>query len=231
MTSGRNDTKAASLAGKILGHAFADKTLVRQALTHPSLGTEGSYQRLEFLGDRVVGLVMAEKLFGAFPAEAEGKLNRRFSALVRRETLGEIALELGLAPLIRMTEAVERTGGRENPSILADVLEALIGALYLDAGFDVARGFIETAWAPHMAAKKSSKDPKSALQEWAQGRGLPLPKYKVVETAGPDHAPSFAVEVSVEGLKPEKAKGLSKKQAETKAAKALYQRLTEKAGK
>lgn len=230
MSSAENSAGAIAEIESILGHSFSNQTLVSEALTHPSLGPKGSYQRLEFLGDRIVGVVMAEKIFNDFPDEAEGKLNRRFAALVRRETLGEIASGLGIAPLIRMTETVERSKGRTNASILADVLEALIGALYLDAGFDVTRGFIETAWAPHMAARKSAKDSKSALQEWAQGRGLPLPVYKVVETAGPDHAPSFAVAVSVEGHDPETAEGASKKQAETRAAKALYQRLTEKGG-
>jgi ribonuclease-3 len=216
---------------RILGHSFSDKSLVVEALTHPSLGTNGSYQRLEFLGDRVVGLVMAEKIFTAHPEDAEGKLNRRFASLVRRETLGEVAKDLGLPGYIRMTETVERGNGRENFSILSDVLEALIGALYLDGGFEAAEAFIQRAWEPHMSIKSAQKDPKSALQEWAQGRGLPLPEYKVVSSSGPDHAPKFAVEVSVEGNGAEVGKGTSKKEAETAAAKALLKKLISEEGK
>jgi ribonuclease-3 len=206
---------------KILGHSFQDKSLLLMAITHPSLEGEKSYQRLEFLGDRVLGVIIGGLIFERFKDDSEGQLSRRFAALVRKETLSQVAVNLGLSPMVRMTETTEKTGGRSNSSILSDVLEALIGALFVDAGFKVARDFVEGAWAGNLDDKTAAKDPKSGLQEWAQGRGQPLPLYEVVEQSGPDHAPSFTVKVSVEGLGSATAKGASKRIAETRAAEKL----------
>lgn len=203
------------------GHTFKNKSLVIEALTHPSLEGETPYQRLEFLGDRVLGMVIAAHLYGKFGKEPEGRLSRRLAALVRKETLGRIALDLKIGPLIRMTDTVARGGGRENPSILSDVLEALIGALYLDGGYQAAAAFVEKAWAKHLEGKTAVKDPKTGLQEWAQQRGLPLPEYEILEQSGPDHSPSFKIGVSVKGLGTATAKGPSKRQAQTRAAEKL----------
>ncbi|MHA1544530.1 MAG: ribonuclease III [Alphaproteobacteria bacterium] len=206
---------------KILGHSFADKALLLEAITHPSLEGEKSYQRLEFLGDRVLGVIIAGLIFERFKNESEGQLSRRFAALVRKETLASVAVALSLSPIIRMTDTTEKTGGRTNASIHSDVLEALIGALFVDGGYKKTRDFIATAWAGNLEDKTAAKDPKSDLQEWAQGRGQPLPLYETVEQTGPDHAPFFTVKVSVEGLGSASAKGPSKQSAETRAAEKL----------
>jgi len=209
---------------KILGHAFKDKSLLIQAITHPSLEGEANYQRLEFLGDRVVGLAVAGLVFAKFGDDSEGKLSRRQAALVRKETLCQVAIDLGVAPLIRMTETTLKTGGKDNASILSDVIEALVGALYIDGGFQAAKAFVEGAWRHRLEDKTAAKDPKSGLQEWAQGRAKPLPRYETVERSGPDHAPSFSIKVSVEGLGDAVGSGTSKRIAETKAAEKLLKK-------
>lgn len=217
------EPKATKTLEKILGHSFSDKTLLFTAMTHPSIEGENNYQRLEFLGDRVLGLVIGALIFERFQGDSEGQLSRRFAALVRKETLSEVAIGLGLSPLIRMTETAEKTGGRTNASIHSDVLEALIGAVFVDGGFKRAGDFIAQAWGDNLKDKTPAKDPKSGLQEWAQGRGQPLPLYEVVERSGPDHAPSFTIKVSVEGLGEASAKGSSKQIAETRAAEKLLE--------
>ncbi|HLY58217.1 MAG TPA: ribonuclease III [Stellaceae bacterium] len=216
-----------------LGHAFADRHLLDQALTHRSAapparrGREpAGYERLEFLGDRVLGLVVAEMLLERFPREAEGALARRHADLVRQETLAEIAIELGLGAQVRLP-AIEERSARTNPALLADVCEAIIGALHLDGGIEAARGFVVRHWEERMAAKTAPpKDPKTALQEWAQGRGLALPVYRAVRTEGPPHLPMFTVEVEIAGHPPAEASGGSKRAAETVAAAVLLDRLT-----
>ena len=215
------DPKTLKTLEEILGHSFSDKTLLFAAMTHPSLEGENNYQRLEFLGDRVLGLVIGALIFERFQGDSEGQLSRRFAALVRKETLSEVAIDLGFSPMIRMTETTEKTGGRTNASIHSDVLEALIGAVFVDGGFKRARDFIAKAWGDNLNDKTPAKDPKSGLQEWAQGCGQPLPLYEVVERSGPDHAPSFTIKVSVEGLGSASAKGSSKQIAETRAAEKL----------
>ncbi len=220
-----------------LGHRFARAELLDEALTHRSTGGSQrpggrwvagpapSYERLEFLGDRVVGLIVAEMLLNAFPAEAEGALTRRFAALVRKETLAEVAGEFDLAEHIRLPPG-EQPSARRNPSLLADVCEALIAALYLDGGMGAARAFIERYWAKRMAASVAPpQDAKTALQEWAQGRGRPLPAYRLVREEGPAHQPVFTVSVAVEGEAPAEASGTSKRLAETAAAQSLLERL------
>jgi ribonuclease-3 len=225
MSTSHKTSGATGQLEKTLGHSFRNKDLLVQALTHPSLEGEPNYQRLEFLGDRIIGMVAADMVFRAFPGEREGKLSRRFAALVRREALARVAGDIDLAGHIRMTETTARTGGRENPSILSDVVEALVGALFLDAGLNGAANFIEASWAKFLDNGKAPKDPKSALQEWAQGRGRPLPEYQVLKSEGPDHAPRFTVSVSVEGAGSKTSTGSSKQEAGVKAAEALFEQI------
>ncbi|KAA5604597.1 ribonuclease III [Roseospira marina] len=211
-----------------LGHTFGDATLLAQALTHGSAGGgPRSYERLEFLGDRVLSLVVAHMLFTRFPAEPEGALARRHTALVRAETLARVARNLGLPALMRLSRGEADLGGRENPALLCDVCEAVLGALYLDGGYASVDRFIRATWAPLMEENPAPpKDAKTALQEWAQGRGLPLPVYETVATAGPAHAPLFTVAARVEGHDAATAEGPSKRQAEQRAAARLMDRLT-----
>jgi ribonuclease III len=212
-------------AEKSLGHAFADHRRLARALTHSSAvpGTPGaSNERLEFLGDRVLGLVVAERLFRRYETEAEGGLAVRLNRLVRREACAEAARKAGLGALLMLDEAEERSGGREKESILADVCEAVIAALYLDGGFDVARAFIEKYWAEAFKTLGAEpKDAKSRLQEYALSIGRPVPVYHVIHREGPDHQPIFTIEVQVEGYDPERAKAGSKQEAEREAAISL----------
>jgi len=224
MTKNKDIQDVLKTLEKTLGHSFTDNALLLEALTHPSRDGEPNYQRLEFLGDRVLGLVIAAIVYETYPKEAEGKLNRRYATLVRKETLSEISGALKLDALVRMTDTMERSGGRDNPSIRSDVLEALIGALFLDGGYKAAKDFIAGAWQNHLEGKTAIKDAKSTLQEWAQGQGKPLPAYEVVKRAGPDHAPAFWVEVTVEGLGSATARGASKRVAEIKAADKLIKK-------
>lgn len=216
-----------------LGHEFRDLSLLDAALTHPSIdrprgrrGAVPEYERLEFLGDRVLGLAVAEHLYRNFPGEAEGALARRFTALVRREALARIAQRLEIDRILRMSRGEEESGGRENPANLADSCEAVIAALYLDGGFGAASAFIERFWHDLVAEDVSPpKDAKTELQEWAQARGFGLPTYTVVSRNGPDHAPMFTISVMVEsagrGGHEARARGKSKRIAEQAAAKAL----------
>jgi ribonuclease-3 len=207
-----------------LGHAFADPSLLEEALTHRSVvsGRIIGYERLEFLGDRVLGLVVADMLMDAFPDENEGALARRLAALVREQTLAAVARDIGLGAEIHMGPGESDGGGRENYAILADACEALIAAIYRDGGLKAARRFIETHWSARLAAEPAPPhDAKSMLQEWAQGRGLPLPVYRVVDREGPDHAPRFTISVEVAGKPPATACGHSKRTAEQVAAQAL----------
>jgi ribonuclease-3 len=212
----------------VLQHEFSDKEILSTALMHGSApaGPNGTYERLEFLGDRVLSLVVAELLFETFPAENEGKLARRYAALVRRETLADVAVDIGLGVHIVMSQSESEAGGRENPSLLADVCEAVIAALYLDGGLTPAAAFIHRHWQDRMRqSDKPPLDSKTALQEWAQGRGLPLPKYSIVERTGPDHAPTFTIAVSVGDTPPAQGEGSTRRTAEQAAAGALMERL------
>jgi len=217
---------APAAAEAVLGHRFDRPELLAMALTHPGAAPGGGYERLEFLGDRVLGLVVTHMLYEAFPDEPEGALSRRLAALVRRESLAEVARSLGLGRFIRLARGEPEESLRDNPALLADVTEAAIGALYLDGGLEVAAAFVRRRWSgPMTAAKSPPHDPKTRLQEWAQGRGRPLPHYRVVATEGPAHEPSFVIEVAVEGLAPVQASGRSKRAAETAAAAALLARI------
>lgn len=208
-----------------LGHTFNSQRLLLEALTHSSFQSEGRRrcnERLEFVGDRVLGLVIANLLYHRFYGEEVGALARRHAALVRREALVEVAERLQLADCLRLSRGEEDAGGRRNPGLLADACEALIAAVHLDGGFPVATEVVERLWAELISRDISPpKDAKTMLQEWAQGRGMPLPVYRETERSGPPHAPVFRVEVSVEGLTPVAAIGPSKRAAERAAAASL----------
>jgi ribonuclease-3 len=214
------------LLEEALGHAFDKSELLLEALTHPSAVrrrgiSRRGYERLEFLGDRVLGLIVAELLWRRFPTEAEGELTRRHTHLVRRDALAEVAQAVGLGAQVIVSPGEDAAGVRENQSVLADVCEAVIAALYLDGGLPAARRFVESRWEPRLSALgEPPRDPKTTLQEWVQARGLPLPAYRTVATEGPAHRRLFTVTVSVEGLNPATASGSSKRAAETAAAAA-----------
>ncbi|AMW35127.1 ribonuclease III [Haematospirillum jordaniae] len=215
----------------VLDHTFRDESLLELAMTHRSRGLSrghnaGTNERLEFLGDRVLGLVVADMLYHRFPAENEGALARRHAALVRREALADVASRLNLGDFLILAKGDEDLGGRTNPALLADACEAVIGAIYLDGGFDAASGFIRRFWIPLMdKVTEPPKDPKTGLQEWAQKRGLPLPVYETVAADGPDHNPSFTIRVMVQGVPPEVASGPSKRIAAQMAARILLEKL------
>lgn len=210
-----------------IGYQFKQPQLLTLALKHPSISKGQSNQRLEFLGDSVLGLVIARLLYDMYPEEQEGELARRQAALVRGETLTKIARDLRLGEAIDITASEAQGGGRDNPSNLEDALEALIGAIYLDGGLEAAEAFIMPRWveiARHTAAPP--KDAKTTLQEWAQGRGLPVPTYTLIEHSGPAHAPIFTIEASLPGYAPASAKAASKRQAEQTAAGMLLEQLS-----
>jgi ribonuclease-3 len=211
-----------------LGYSFKDADLMTQALTHVSAsGSSGgkSYQRLEFLGDRVLGLTVAEMLYEAFEAAPEGELSRRLSELVRRESCAEVALAWDVGPHLRLGAGEVQSGGRRNQAILADACEAIIGAVFLDGGYEAAKALVARAFADLLCTpRRPLRDPKSALQEWAQGKGLPTPTYAILEQIGPDHAPKFRVIVKVEGVESGLGLGASKRAAEQDAARSLLLR-------
>lgn len=229
---------SASLEGleQALGHRFSRPALLLDAVSHPSLvglaptnrrnGPGTAYERLEFLGDRVLGLAVAEWLLERFPSEREGALAKRHAGLVRRETLARVAGRIGLGDHLRLSPAEDAAGGRGNPTILGDACEAVIAALYLDGGLEPVRAFIRRMWAAEVdSAAAPPLDAKTALQEWAQGQGLPLPVYETVEQTGAAHEPSFRVCVTVAGLEPEYGVGPGKRIAEKEAALHLLRRV------
>ena len=217
----------------LIGHRFESPEILRQALTHASMTSERirSNERLEFLGDRVLGLVAAEMLYQRFPDEPEGDLGYRFTALARRETLVRVAQEIGLGEVIIMSDGERETGGAEKDGLLADACEALIAAMYLDGGLAPAAAFIERFWSPLLEEDPAPrKDAKTELQEWAQARGLALPRYDTLSREGPDHAPVFTGISSLADAPTETAEGPSKRAAEQAAAEQLLARLTGKDG-
>ncbi len=212
-----------------LQHEFADPDLIKKALTHRSATSDDgfSYERLEFLGDRILALIVADLLLAAFPEEDEGALARRHAALVRKETLAEVARAIDLGPHIVLGTGEDESGGRENDAILSDVCEAVIAALYREGGVELARVFIERHWSPRLEQyEHPPRDAKTTLQEWAQGLGLPFPNYEVAARTGPDHAPVFTISVSVEGHDSAEGMGASKRAAEQEAAARLLSRVT-----
>ena len=212
-----------------LGHTFNSPALLRLALTHasarPGSKSNEDNERLEFLGDRVLGLAIAQLLSEQFPQASEGELARWFNHLVRTETCAEAAQSWQLGDFILMSGGAAGSGGRHKKTILANACEAVLGAVFSDAGYEAAREIVWRTWAPYMAAlNNAAADAKSVLQEWAQGRQLPLPSYIEVAREGPDHAPRFTAEVRVEGVAPERGEGANKRQAEQAAALAMLLR-------
>ena len=216
-------TELAAFAGR-LGHDFRDPALLVQALTHPSLSTptRPDNQRLEFLGDRVLGLVMAEALLFADTGAAEGQLAPRFNALVRKEMCAAVARDIGLGDVLRLGRSEMMSGGRRKEALLADALEAVIAAVYLDAGFAAAQAVVLRLWGDRIGSvEQDARDAKTALQEWAQARGQSPPAYVEVKREGPDHAPVFTIEARLTDGTSARAKAPSKRQAEQSAARAL----------
>jgi ribonuclease-3 len=215
----------------LIGYSFRDKQLLSLALTHVSaVGGTGSraksYQRLEFLGDRVLGLAIAALLYHHFPSADEGDLSKRLTELVRRESCAALAEHWGLSDHIRLGLSEAQSGGRQNRAILGDVAEALIGAVFLDGGYEAASALIVEAVGERLRSSGRPRiDPKTALQEWAQGRGLAPPSYVILSREGPDHSPLFRISVSVEGQGLKEAVGRSKRVAEQAAAEAMLREL------
>jgi ribonuclease III len=246
----RRATKPTELE-KAIGYTFKNRELFSHALTHASVRSgkqtsgktkadkankadpkrksgavtaEAAHdnERLEFLGDRVLGLAIAELLWSTYPADSEGQLAKRFNGLVRGETCASIGRSIGLGPFLILSGSEADSGGRAKDTILADAVEALLGALFVEAGFDKAREIVRRLWLPLLDdMPEATTDPKSALQEWAQGQGLPLPRYAEVTRQGPDHAPHFVSEVRVPGHPPARGEGSSKRIAEQAAATAM----------
>ena len=225
----RTRRRASSLEARI-GYRFREAALLEQALTHISAlsgvrNRAGSYQRLEFLGDHVLGLVVSDMLFRAFPRADEGELSRRLADLVRKEACADVASSIELGAAIRLGTSESNAGGRSRVAILADVCEALIGAVFVDGGYDAAAGLITRLWEQRMRApKRPLRDAKTMLQEWAQAKGLPTPAYREVERTGPDHDPEFRVTVELPGHQAAEGTGRSKRSAEQAAASAMLAR-------
>lgn len=224
-----NDASIAAMEVR-LGYSFIDKGMLNRALTHssdipPSRRNAQSYQRLEFLGDRVLGLIIADMLHAQFPNENEGELSRRLNALVRKETCADVARDLQVGPAIRMGDSERRSGGEKKEAILGDVCEAIIGAIYRDGNIEAARTFITTNWQPRLSAAQSpGRDAKTTLQEWAQSKGLTPPIYQTIDRSGPDHAPEFTIRIEIPGYAPVDCKGRSKKHAEHSTAETFLRR-------
>ena len=214
---------------EILNYNFRNAELLRDALTHPSRRTSGktsAYERLEFLGDRILGLIVAEILYRAFPNEAEGDLAKRHAALVRAEACAMVAHEWQLHKLLDAASSEYVNGEITNTATLSDAAEALIGAIYLDSDFQTAQAIVARAWTPLLGADLAPpSEPKTTLQEWAQARGLPLPAYAEASRSGPDHAPEFIIEVTVKGYAPASGIGNSRRAAEKAAAEALLKNI------
>ncbi|MEW6451691.1 MAG: ribonuclease III [Pseudomonadota bacterium] len=225
----RKRAEAATALETAIGYEFKDHDLLERALTHISaLGggsRTGSYQRLEFLGDHVLGLIISDMLFRAFPKADEGELSRRLADLVRRESCAEVARSISLGEALRLGTSEAGSGGRTRTAILADVCEALVGAVFLDGGYPKAEELVEKLWGERLRAPvKPLRDPKTILQEWAQARGLPTPSYTEVERTGPHHNPLFRIEVALPNRAPAEGKGRSKRAAEQAAADAMLKR-------
>jgi len=213
-----------------IGHKFADPGLLVTAMTHvsalkPSRKRGESYQRLEFLGDHVLGLIVSDMLYRSFPSADEGELSKRLADLVRKESCADVAKSLGLADDIKLGALGAGAGARLRKSVLGDICEAVIGAAFLDGGYDAAKEFVERNWTERMKKPRQPlRDPKTVLQEWAQGKGLPTPVYREVERTGPHHDPQFRVAVDLPGLAPAEGVGGSKRAAEKVAASVMIER-------
>jgi ribonuclease III len=230
-TSAKSVANAATSAiEERIGHKFADANLLVTAMTHvsalkPSRKRGESYQRLEFLGDHVLGLIVSDMLYRSFPNADEGEMSKRLADLVRKESCADVAKSLGLADDIKLGAVGVGAGARLRKSVLGDICEAVIGAVYLDGGFQAASEFVERNWTERMKKPRQPlRDPKTVLQEWAQGKGLPTPVYREVERTGPHHDPQFRVAVDLPGLAPAEGVGGSKRAAEKVAASVMIER-------
>jgi ribonuclease-3 len=227
----RVSAKAATAALETrIGHKFSNSSLLVTALTHVSAlkstrSRGDSYQRLEFLGDHVLGLIVSDMLYRAFPNADEGELSKRLADLVRKESCADVAKSLGLVDDIKLGAVGAGAGARLRKSVLGDICEAVIGAIYLDGGYAAAVQFVERNWTERMRKpRRPLRDPKTVLQEWAQGKGLPTPVYREVERTGPHHDPQFRVAVDLPGLAPAEGVGGSKRAAEKVAASVMIER-------
>lgn len=215
---------------KKIGYTFSDPALLQTALTHSSLrSTAIDNERLEFLGDRVLGLIIAHLLFSRFSTENEGSLAKRHTALVQQKALVKVAHALELSAHLKLSAGEAKSGGTVKEKILSDAVEALIGAIFQDGGYKAAEKFVHAQWATLLGAQTAPpEDSKSALQEWAQSRGLPLPQYKQLAKSGTDHAPQFEIEVSLDGYGRARATAASKRAAEKSAAEKLLEKVRTK---
>lgn len=215
-------TSALSELEARIAYTFRDRAYLEHALTHSSRSGSINNERIEFLGDRVLNLVIAESLYHRFPEESEGNLAKRHSALVQGRMLGIIAGIIGLGKYVNMSEAERQGGGAENENILSDAMEATLGSIFLDGGLDAARNVILKLWGNNLTTlTEAHQDPKTELQELVQSKGLPLPEYEIVSKSGPDHAPRFEIEVRVRGYDPVIAEGPSRRQGEKTAAQRM----------
>jgi ribonuclease-3 len=231
---GKAGAKAAAAATAALeariGHKFADPLLLATAFTHvsalkPARSRGESYQRLEFLGDHVLGLIVSDMLYRAFPNADEGELSKRLADLVRKESCADVAKSLGLVDDIKLGQVGASASAKLRKSVLGDICEALIGAIFLDGGYQAAAQFVERNWLERMRKpRRPLRDPKTVLQEWAQSKGMPTPVYREVERTGPHHDPQFRVAVELPGLAPAEGLGGSKRAAEKVAASVMIER-------
>ncbi len=226
---GRDGDAAARRVEAAIGHSFDRRGLLERALTHSSLSNDGSgvrdLERLEFLGDRVLGLLTAEELWRRYPEMEEGQMAPRLNALVRKETCADAARHWNLGEAVRLAKGEENNGGRDRDSVLGDACEALLGALYVDGGLEAARKAYDTYWGARFEELAAEhREAKTALQEWAQDRGHGTPRYADIDRSGPDHSPVFTVEVEAGKLDPTRASGPSKRAAQTEAARLMLVR-------
>ena len=218
----------AAFQGRI-GHQFSKPELLVRSVTHSSMSspTRDDNQRLEFLGDRVLGLVMSQALLELDKSASEGQLAPRFNALVRKETCAEVAVDIDLGSVLKLGRSEMMSGGRRKLALLGDAMEAVIAAVYLDAGFDAAQAMILRLWGDRVTSVKAdARDAKTSLQEWAQARGQTPPKYTQIARSGPDHAPVFTIEVTLASGQSDQATAGSKRTAEQMAAKSLLETLS-----
>ncbi len=221
-----SDVILAGWLGEVFGKAPGDLARFERALTHGSQAS-ANYERLEFLGDRVLGLAMAEWLYELFPDEPEGSLSKRLNALVTGAVCADVARDIGAPAHLRLGKQARDDGAADSDNVLGDVMEALIGALYLEAGLEPARDFVRARWADRVHADaRAPQHPKSALQEWAAAHNRKTPVYDVIDRSGPQHAPRFTVRVSLGNFASAEAEGSSKQEAETAAARVLLAQVT-----
>ena len=206
----------------IIGYEFRDQHLLERALTHSSTNDDFNYQRLEFLGDRVLGLVIAHALFEKFRGENEGGLAKRHTALVQGTTCAIIGQEHNIGDFIILSDAERDAGGNLNENIISDVVESLLGAIYIDGGYEAAQQVILKLWGKNIETLEAApQDPKTELQEWVQARALALPRYDIIGKSGPDHAPVFIVQLIIEGFDSVMAEGSTRRQAEKTVARTM----------